>query len=604
MPTIEKANETFSVLYQPDSTSVTVTAPVTIRENFIVNYIPTTSFTSGGIFYEFFSVFTWMPVIINICEQLYREIFRITWTKYVETEFAEFNRYELHRNVGGFTPVPGGPTLLYQTTDANILEYFDTTPDENGNWFYSVLCILDDGRYCVSASVDANHYPRWGAEWPDVIISNNGQDDVPQSSLYECECTIATDPEGATPIYRFQYCQSFSEPQGNWVFVFGSNPAPRFVDCGDKRVVIYQPSGWGVNVAGELWTKAGNRLSDLLGYGPSDKVYIYDEELNFIVFGDNTNGKTPGFTDAIQINYSSWINIITADSLELNIQTWDVGELSVGADYKMRVFPMDNIAGKRGYSDISETTFRLIPELAVPVLVYPENLTTDVNTYWPHFQLYGISAFGGSLQYEIQCSDVPDFSSVLRSFSGITTPAEWSRNKYSSGEMVYFTPPYSKPVISPLNKRGPYYWRARSYDVDWDMWSKWCTPFRYNVEGATFHWRIGLSGDEKRFIPAKDGWNVETVQIGREKTEKHIFRCTLAPMTEQQFEILKAEFNRRSQLSLWDNMGENYTVYWGECERSLNGHAFFPDTPALGISQKNYIPGSLRYWGECVFTEV
>lgn len=602
MPTIEKTTEGFTLhQYNPPS-STSITGPRTYIETETVHLLPTTYFKAGNKIYEFFSVFTWMPVVVTDCQQFYRDIFHIAWTKYNETEFAEFNRYEVHRSLGYFVPVPGGGTLLYTTTDPDELELYDVTPDGNGNYWYAVICVLDDGRYCVSETHDANHYPKWGIEWPDVLIHNDGTDDIPQNTEYECECTIATDPEGLPVLYKFQFCQQYTEPQSVWTFIFGSNPVPRYVDCEDKRVIIF--GSFGVRVAGVFWTLVGSLPSDLLPYGPTDKVFVYDEELNWIIFGDGINGKLPGYTDAIQIHYSNWADIETEDSLELNIQLWKVGELAVGTDYRMRVFPMTNIDGKRGYAAISAESFRLLPELAVPILVYPPNQAPNVNTYWPHFQFYGQSAEGGNLKYELQVSDDPTFTSTLQTFSMFSLPSEWDKTEYLDGEMVYFTPPESKPCLSPINKRGPYYWRARVWDVGWEMWSRWCTPFMYNVEGATFRWRIGLPMLEKPFLPAKDGWHVEIQQIGREKSQKKVFRVTMAAMTEQQYEILKAEFDRRCQLSLWDNMGDNYTVYWGECERALDGTAFFPNTPAFGIEQRNHIPGALRYWGECVFTEV
>lgn len=604
MPTIEKATEKFTVLYRPDSSSTTLTAPSTLFENFTAFYIPTTEFTEGGVFYEFFSVFTWTPIFIDICEQFYREIFHVTWIKYNETEFAEFNHYELHRKIGTFTPAPGDPTLIYQTTDANILEYYDITPDENADWHYAVICVLDDGRYALSVTIDANNYPVWGAEWPDVLIHNNGNDSIPQNTEYACESTIATDPEGATVIYKFQFCQRFTSPQNTWTFTFGVNPVPRYINCLDKRIIISAPAGYGVKVNGELWTLAGNLPSDLLAYGPTDKVFIYDEELNFIVFGDGVNGKLPANPDVISAHYSSWADIETDTSLELNNQLWKIGELSIGSDYRMRIFPMDNLIGKRGFADISEFEFSIQPELNAPILVYPADLEPEVNTYWPHFQFYGISVGGGPLLYAFEASDDPTFTTTLQTSDMSITPSEWQKKQYTNGEMVYFTPLESKPIISPLNKRGPYYWRVRMYDIGWNLWSKWSEPFKYNVEGATFYWYVGLTGDEKRFRPDRDGWNVEITQVGREKVEKRVFRCIFAAMSEQQYEIMKTEFGRRTALSLYDNMGDNYTVYWGECERSLNGKAFFPDTPVFGIMQKNYIPGALRYWGECVFTEV
>ena len=598
MSDLAGGNKNFFVFTQTQRITYVDIAGVEAVENFAVYYEPPSYFTAGNSFVQFYPVYCWTPIYLTEARQLYEDWFAVEWTRYIETEYSEFAYYEVHRSAIDFIPVPGdGATLIATITDNATLKLLNQVPDKASQWWYAVIVMLDDGRYSVTDALEAQHVPVWDT-WPDnILIHNNGGDTVSQQTQYSCECAIATDPEGATPVYYFQYCATYMTSGSTpWYFVYGANPFPRFVDCHDRNVIINSAAQWGVRVNGELWTCVGDTIAHMATYGPNDKVYIHDRRLNFIVFGDGTHGKVPAPSHQILVNFSWWIDIATESEPTLKEQDWDVGEIYVGADYRMRVFAADSITdGNRSYAAIGASSFRVMPPIEPPMLVYPLNQSV-VAVYRPTFSFYGIAPLGGNLKYKLEVASDSAFENPIQSFDMDT--------EYPSGQMVSLRPPIGKEIFNPDAKIGPYWWRVRLTDIETGATSRWSRPFSFTIEGGTFRWRIGLRDAEVPFIPEFQGWGMKTEQIGREKAEKHVFTCKFAPMKQAKMEALRAEFRRHTALSLYDHLGDRYDVYWGECERALSGHAHFPDRPLFGIEPLNYIHGALRWSGTAVFTEI
>ena len=119
-----------------------------------------------------------------------------------------------------------------------------------------------------------------------------------------------------------------------------------------------------------------------------------------------------------------------------------------------------------------------------------------------------------------------------------------------------------------------------------------------------YDWKIGLSGAQIIFIPVNPGVEIEVKKFGRSNVEKRKFKVTFAHMDQDKRNALYAEFSRYTSLRLQDNLGVNYDVYWGECERSLDGTAHQPDKPEFGIDRSNMVGGVLRWNGTAIFSEV
>lgn len=196
------------------------------------------------------------------------------------------------------------------------------------------------------------------------------------------------------------------------------------------------------------------------------------------------------------------------------------------------------------------------------------------------------------------------FTPILTEYDNGSLPlgvlSEWSKPYYDSMEHVTFVPPYSK-LIPP----GNYFWQVDAYDADYQDYviaSSLVYPF--SITEAAYKWKIGLLGSEVEFIPSNNTVKTEIKKYGRTNIEKRKFTVNFADMDAAKRNALYAEFARATVLNFLDNMGGSYTVYWGDCDRTLNGTAYQPDKPLFGIDRSNMIAGALRWSGTSVFTEV
>lgn len=179
--------------------------------------------------------------------------------------------------------------------------------------------------------------------------------------------------------------------------------------------------------------------------------------------------------------------------------------------------------------------------------------------------------------------------------------SEWSAPYYPAQDVAVFTP----PELRKLPANGEYYWRVTAYPGEYqDMILGVSETRRLVVSGATVDWRIGLPGSEVVFKPSHNTVTIDTMKAGLQRIEKHKIRVDFAHMNKAKRDELYTEFLRRQALNFIDNMGNTYRVYWGDCERSLNGTAHPPVKPIFGIDRTNMIAGVLRWSGSAVFTEV
>jgi len=606
--------------YAPNAITPNIVGSV-IEQQFEINFMPFSSPTLGGGFEQDLNILGLVPVALRTNRQFYKTIFHISWTPYTETEFNEFVRYEVHRSNVTFSPSPGDGTMIFSSTNAATVEtYWDAAGIVADDHFICVLVVLNSiltpgatlfGRSQVQ---EANHVPIWTPDSvPFGLIHNDGTDNLTiQDYEYDCSCSEITDPEETTVSYHFQYCaRAFltpEHPQG-WVFNFGTSLWSRFVECIDKRVIT--APGYGVRVAGELWTCVGDDVADLSGYGSTDKVYIYDEAWGYIVFGDNINGQIPDPGAEIKVDYSTWVDITTTDPATANVQTWDVESPPLTNDYKMRAFGTDATAMRSTYEyGIHGQAFAMFQPFPRPVLIAPYN-TETIHTFFPQFVFQGHSSSGAPLQYRVEVSVVPDFlPEATWVFDQTTNPELFYAPTFASGATAYLTPTEAN-MIAPNNT---YYWRVRMYDTVLRLWSGWAywiltehghySTWRFTIADATYFWRVGLSGHEVKFRPLQGGWTVETKQVGPEKVMKRTFKVNFMPMQSALRALLYAEYDRRVVLKLWDNLGYIYDVYWGDCDRALSGKALPPDNAVFGIEQINYVPGAIWYGGVSSFTEV
>ena len=179
--------------------------------------------------------------------------------------------------------------------------------------------------------------------------------------------------------------------------------------------------------------------------------------------------------------------------------------------------------------------------------------------------------------------------------------SEWSAPMYAAPDIASFT----LPALRSLPENGEYYWRVTAYPGEYqDMILGVSETRRLVISGATFDWRVGLAGAEVVFKPSHNTVTIDTIKVGLQRIEKHIIRVDFAHMEKSKRDELFAEYLRRRALNFYDNMGNVYRVYWGECERSLNGTAHPPVKPVFGIDRTNMIAGALRWSGSAIFTEV
>jgi len=179
--------------------------------------------------------------------------------------------------------------------------------------------------------------------------------------------------------------------------------------------------------------------------------------------------------------------------------------------------------------------------------------------------------------------------------------SEWQKPFYNAMDAVNFAPPESRKIAP----NGTYYWRVIAYPGDYqDMILAVSETRKLIIQGAAYKWKVGIDGGEVEFKPSHTSVTTETMKCGLLNNEKHKFKVDFAHMEKAKRDALYNEFSRKMALRFHDNMGNIYNVYWGECERSLNGTAHAPDKPVFGIDRSNLIGGALRWNGTAIFTEV
>jgi hypothetical protein len=192
----------------------------------------------------------------------------------------------------------------------------------------------------------------------------------------------------------------------------------------------------------------------------------------------------------------------------------------------------------------------------------------------------------------IQVASDPAFTSVVIESNTVINPTEWIESPMIPNRTYFFTFPWPK-VLTP---DGVFFWRVYAFDTS-------IGGYRVSevrlivVEGAAYPWLLSTL----EFRPAKNGVEDTTEIVGAQKLTKHVFRITFAPMDETQMLALKVKFDLAHTLNLSQN--ESYNVWWGECERTLDGVALKPQNPEFGITPSCLKSGSLRWAGTAVFTE-
>jgi len=566
--------------------------------------------TNAGKFQKVLFVDVFLPVQMHYATQYYEEIYKINWEEYVDTELAEFIYYEVHRSdLDGFTPVLGDPaTAILQSYVIDNTTYYDSVPVAGDKYYYRIFVVLASGGAILSEQIENDRKPVWDVPYTDALIKNDGSDGIPMLGVYLCQCDSATDPDAHSVNYYYEVCCQASSPLfvkanvGTFPQVAGVTAVRQYWLMLNNRVICDNALDYGVWVNGVRWTHIGDDRADFAGYGPTDKVYIYDEKNYMVIFGDNTNGLMPTAGDTIAMDYSPWTPIVTADPLTNQDQTWSVlpaTYLYISLDVKMRVAPLTTVPYSfRGYSSISASSFAIYDPPAPPTLVAP--LNTTENSFQPVFQFFAQSPLTTTFKYQLVVSTTTDLSGIVQNFSQITNPEEWMETEYDNGEMVYFVPSYARKLLPD----GVYYWWVYAYDQSTGLTSEQSIVGRFTIEGGTTNWGIGLSGAPVDFLPRKGGYNVTTIHVGRELTEKHVFTIDWTPMEKAQRDALFTEFSRRTILTFLDNLGSSFQVYWGYCDRNISGKAHPSRNPEFGIEQINYIPGQIRYGGQSVFTEV
>jgi len=178
--------------------------------------------------------------------------------------------------------------------------------------------------------------------------------------------------------------------------------------------------------------------------------------------------------------------------------------------------------------------------------------------------------------------------------------SEWPESDYPSMEIASFAPPVSRSL-----PEGVWYWRAKAYPHDYSDTALAETEVRkFTITQAAYPWRVGISGSEVEFIPSNTTVSENIVRHGRRQIIKRKFKVDFAHMSQDKRDELYTEFQRRHALKFYDNMGNDYWVYWGESDRSLDGTAHQPERPVFGIDRSNMIAGALRWLGTAVFSEV
>jgi len=115
------------------------------------------------------------------------------------------------------------------------------------------------------------------------------------------------------------------------------------------------------------------------------------------------------------------------------------------------------------------------------------------------------------------------------------------------------------------------------------------------------NFQIGDVGAEIEFKATT--FDEEVVRYGRLKVEKRVFKLSLPHIDKTKRDLLYTEFQKSKVLNFIDNNGNAYFVYWGECDRSLDGTAHPPLKPVFGIDRTNMIAGALRWSGNVIITE-
>ena len=215
-----------------------------------------------------------------------------------------------------------------------------------------------------------------------------------------------------------------------------------------------------------------------------------------------------------------------------------------------------------------------------------------INTFRPTFvfdhQSVTYNAMG------IQVSVSPAFSSILIESDTSSNPSEWSFSPMVPGVTHSFTFPVSK-LIAP---NGVYFWRMWAFDTS-------LPGYRLSdvrllvVSDAVYPWSI----DGVNIRAASNGIEQTDEIVGCLKNVKRTWKITLTPMTESEMLILKAAFDVNVVHYFTDNLNNHYNVFWGECERNIDGMGFKPTDSPFGISQMNHKAGALRYAGQITLTE-
>lgn len=223
---------------------------------------------------------------------------------------------------------------------------------------------------------------------------------------------------------------------------------------------------------------------------------------------------------------------------------------------------------------------------------YPENNIVS-NTFQPSFGFH--YTYQNVTNIGIQVSSTPDMLTIVVESNRNIDPDEWLYSEYGPDKTINFVFPDDK-LVEP---NGTYYWQV------W-VWDSVLAAFFLSdvrtivIADAVYHWQMG--SPLIRFRPARGGITVETIQVGCQNLEKHIFRVEFAPMQESDMQAIKAVYDTR-RFTLRDNHDDSYVCYWGECDRNVAGTAFPAKNPEFGIGPINNIPGALRWGGAAIFTE-
>jgi len=197
----------------------------------------------------------------------------------------------------------------------------------------------------------------------------------------------------------------------------------------------------------------------------------------------------------------------------------------------------------------------------------------------------------------IEIATDPAFSTVIRFTSPGTDPAAWAGIDTSPNHSISFT--LSTALAIP---DGIYYWRAWIYDTS-IMNFRYSETRKLTITDSTYRWRFKFGVLNEYFNPIRGGIVTSMELVGCQKVEKHIFKITFAPMVQARMTALKYFYDRSAGFTLYDNKNVAYLVYWGECERNINGDACPPVEREFGIILNNAIGGALRWSGSCTLTE-